>query len=1005
MQPARTPLWQQATALISISTSGAITGLSFMPGPPADLASPASVPVRLLALQQSGRDAPSGDAMLRSAIVNVARHYLRLAAGRTPAEMEAMIWRRASLDGADHGASCAAFASVTLELGARAAGRVSWVTGGPSYPWPLRSWADVRVDENPASPAIVSVLQDAQAHHRWRPLGDGYRPLPGDWVLFGGHVEVVTEDGGGVLRTIGGDSLPDFSVNAHEYAGPLAEHGIQGFVDNGRLPAASSSEQPGPAQQPGSPAADAPGPGVQDHRSASAAGHRDRAAHRHGEHHHGLGAPGRQQPGSGLPGMAAVPGLISPVSGATAGGPQDPADGQPASRSSHEPASASGPAGPPAPQPVGHALQNSPGSAAGHPGPDPGPAPPIPQGSAPADSEPASPLGAASIPGTGVAQPEATAMPGAHAHGAAQHAGDHDPERDSASRPDPPQAAAHRRAAGIRPASQSPAGPAANAAVPGVEQPAETTRADHGHLARTGRPDDGGQLADTTPVPGSAAIPGLAAGSQPASGGAPSGRAGHPPAKSAPAPQARQHTGPPAPEPVAESPAERAFISEIAPGAVAAQRRYGVPASVTIAQAIMESGWGQSVLAARDHNLFGIKGTGPAGSDLLPTREFQSGHWVKVDAGFRVYHNDAESIDDHGRLLATSGFYTGAMQVRREPDAFARALTGVYATDPDYGSQLITLMQRYQLHRFDLVPAGGRPAQPARPGVPAPSPAPAPALSEPAPEPVSPASPASPAPAPVTPPAAPAPALSPSPSPSASASASADPSPSHAAASAGAARPARGPGGPAASTVPSAAARPASRPGQPRRPALYRQPVPLSVRNAFVTSAKVPLIRSEALYRDVAAGHRIAWQLLAACDWMQCRARPGYSPVHGEKLGATNPDGSAYRTKSAALAQCAADLTCLARAVYGIDLTAAGALSVSKLADVFAAFRWGALLRTHSTSAMEFPYSVAGLTAQHLSMRWPAIAAMSAPDKPGSRFRMPFGAVPVVLRLGYPATA
>jgi hypothetical protein len=54
---------------------------------------------------------------------------------------------------------------------------------------------------------------------------------------------------------------------------------------------------------------------------------------------------------------------------------------------------------------------------------------------------------------------------------------------------------------------------------------------------------------------------------------------------------------------------------------------------------------------------------------------------------------------------------------------------------------------------------------------------------------------------------------------------------------------------------------------------------------------------------------------------------------------------------------------------------------------------------------MEFPYSVAGLTDQHLKMRWPDIDDRYAPDKPGTRFRMPFGAVPVVLSLGYQAVA
>jgi hypothetical protein len=180
--------------------------------------------------------------------------------------------------------------------------------------------------------------------------------------------------------------------------------------------------------------------------------------------------------------------------------------------------------------------------------------------------------------------------------------------------------------------------------------------------------------------------------------------------------------------------------------------------------------------------------------------------------------------------------------------------------------------------------------------------------------------------------------------------------------------------------------------------------MPPSVKHAFMTTARGPLSRGEPLYRDVASDLGIGWELLAACDWMQCRAHPRFSPVHGERLGTVNRDGSVYRTKSAGLDQCARDLVALTRAVYEIDLTARGHLSVRDLASAFAAFRWGALLKMHHTSAMEFPYSVEGLTVQHVHMRWPNIDARNTPDRPGRRFRMPFGAVPVVLSLGYPAT-
>ena len=126
-----------------------------------------------------------------------------------------------------------------------------------------------------------------------------------------------------------------------------------------------------------------------------------------------------------------------------------------------------------------------------------------------------------------------------------------------------------------------------------------------------------------------------------------------------------------------------------------------MPAAVTIAQAIDESAWGQSSLASEDYNLFGIKGTGPAGSVALPTQEVYDGQTVNITADFRVYHDVAQSIDDHGKLLAESGSYSAAMASKQSPNSFANALTGVYATDPGYGSQLIDLMRKYNLYRYD----------------------------------------------------------------------------------------------------------------------------------------------------------------------------------------------------------------------------------------------------------------------------------------------------------------
>jgi hypothetical protein len=184
----------------------------------------------------------------------------------------------------------------------------------------------------------------------------------------------------------------------------------------------------------------------------------------------------------------------------------------------------------------------------------------------------------------------------------------------------------------------------------------------------------------------------------------------------------------------------------------------------------------------------------------------------------------------------------------------------------------------------------------------------------------------------------------------------------------------------------------------------YQPQIPRSVLNSFVETAKGPLVGEESFYRDVASFHGISWELLAACDWMQCDARPKRSPVYGEKLGTVNADGTVYTSKSAALARCADDLVTLARAVYRIDLTRGATLSVRDLANAFAAFRWGRALKDRDFSAMKFPYSVAGLSENHLTMRWPDFAPRNSGDRPGGRFRRKFGAVPIVLSLDYPAT-
>ncbi|WP_136603675.1 glycoside hydrolase family 73 protein [Paenibacillus dokdonensis] len=147
------------------------------------------------------------------------------------------------------------------------------------------------------------------------------------------------------------------------------------------------------------------------------------------------------------------------------------------------------------------------------------------------------------------------------------------------------------------------------------------------------------------------------------------------------------------------------FISTIFPCAVSDMQRTGIPASLTIAQAILESSWGTSGLAQQANNLFGIKGKGPAGSVDMPTTEYVKGKPVKVNASFRKYHSWTESVADHSELLLKGTRdnptrYHGVLHADYKTAA-KEIGKGGYATDPEYPAKLIAIMKTYNLTQYD----------------------------------------------------------------------------------------------------------------------------------------------------------------------------------------------------------------------------------------------------------------------------------------------------------------
>ena len=147
------------------------------------------------------------------------------------------------------------------------------------------------------------------------------------------------------------------------------------------------------------------------------------------------------------------------------------------------------------------------------------------------------------------------------------------------------------------------------------------------------------------------------------------------------------------------------FFVRYADSAQTSQRVTGVPASVTLAQAALESDWGKSQLARQGNNFFGIKAAsrpGTSGVINLPTWEVLGGRSVMVQAAFRAYRDAAESFADHGHFFLDNSRYAAAVKNAADPNAFARLIHQAgYATDPSYATKLIALMQKYNLYQYN----------------------------------------------------------------------------------------------------------------------------------------------------------------------------------------------------------------------------------------------------------------------------------------------------------------
>ena len=140
-----------------------------------------------------------------------------------------------------------------------------------------------------------------------------------------------------------------------------------------------------------------------------------------------------------------------------------------------------------------------------------------------------------------------------------------------------------------------------------------------------------------------------------------------------------------------------AYIKKYRELAVEEMKKYHIPASITLAQGLLESGAGQSTLARKSNNHFGIK----CGSDWY-------GKTVSHDDDargecFRAYKHPKDSYEDHSKFLAGRPRYASLFKLKiTDYKGWARGLKKAgYATNPRYADQLIGIIELYELHKYD----------------------------------------------------------------------------------------------------------------------------------------------------------------------------------------------------------------------------------------------------------------------------------------------------------------
>lgn len=136
------------------------------------------------------------------------------------------------------------------------------------------------------------------------------------------------------------------------------------------------------------------------------------------------------------------------------------------------------------------------------------------------------------------------------------------------------------------------------------------------------------------------------------------------------------------------------FLKNLLPSAIELEKKYGIPAAVVLAQAALESDYGKKAIGT--FNIFGIKGKGSQGTLEVTTHEYVKGVRKKVKEPFAHFENYTEALKQHAEVFF-NGHYNKALKFVNDPKGFAKAIQGIYATDPRYARKLTAIMKSQNL--------------------------------------------------------------------------------------------------------------------------------------------------------------------------------------------------------------------------------------------------------------------------------------------------------------------